>query len=142
MQIGELAAQTGTSTKTLRYYEDLGLLQRPARSASGYRVYDNAAVARIAFIRSGQALGLTLAEIRGLLAIRDDGRTPCSAATALLDDHLAELSKRIRDMQSLRRDLRLLRDRATSLDPTDCPPDSICHILNPAPCSCAKHGRA
>ncbi|MHB1166704.1 MAG: heavy metal-responsive transcriptional regulator [Candidatus Nanopelagicales bacterium] len=142
MRIGELAARAGTSTKALRYYEERGLLPRPARSAGGYRAYDDDAVARLAFIRSGQALGLTLAEIGGLLAIRDDGRAPCAAATDLLDDHLAELGRRIRGMQSLRRGLRHLRDRAASLDPADCPPDSVCHILNPAPCSCAEHASA
>lgn len=139
MQIGQLAAQTGTTTKTLRYYEGLGLIAQPARNRNGYRDYDDDAATRITFIRSGQALGLTLAEIRGLLAIREDGRTPCAAATSLLDDHLVELTTRIRDMQALRRDLRSLRDRAASLDATECLPDSVCHIINPGPCACAKH---
>lgn len=139
MRIGDLAARTTTTPKTLRFYEQSGLLPGPTRTGNGYRDYDEAAVTRVAFIRAGQAVGLTLAQIRGLLAVRDDGRAPCTAATDLIDNHLRELSTRIRDMQALRRDLQELRERARDLQDSDCAPDSVCHIINPGPCTCQAH---
>lgn len=142
MKISELATQTDTTAKTLRFYEQVGLLPEPARTDGGYRDYDVSATMRIGFIRSGQALGLTLAQIRDLLNIRDDGRAPCSAAAELLDNHIDELTIRIRDMQSLRRDLRDLRDRGQGLNDDDCLPDSVCHIINPEACTCGQHSAA
>ncbi|MBI1375971.1 MAG: MerR family DNA-binding protein [Frankiales bacterium] len=142
MKIGELAHRHGITAKTLRYYEEIGLVLAASRTSSGYRDYDQSSEARLTFIRSGQAIGLSLAEIRDLLAIRDDGRTPCAAATELLDDHLDQLTERIRDLQSLRRDLRELRARAVDLAAADCLPDTVCHIINPGPCTCSDHGRS
>src|SRR5260370_2130436 len=131
MKIGELAARTGTTTKTLRFYEQAGLLRQAARTASGYRDYDDTFPVRIQFIRSGQALGLTLAEIRTLVDIRDDGRAQCAAAMNLLDDQLADIATRIRNLKAMQRDLRGLRDLARHLDDSDCDPDSVCHVINP-----------
>jgi MerR family transcriptional regulator, copper efflux regulator len=65
MRIGELAAASGVSAKTIRYYEDIAVLDPPARTPSGYRDYTPEATERLAFIRSAQAVGLTLGEIRG-----------------------------------------------------------------------------
>ena len=73
MRIGELAEQAGTSTKAIRYYEQIGILTPPARTAAGYRTYDEAAMGRLSFVRAAQAVGLTLAEIRQIIAFRDDG---------------------------------------------------------------------
>jgi DNA-binding transcriptional MerR regulator len=139
MKIGELARRNGITAKTLRYYEEIGLVPVATRTAGGYRDYDLSSEVRLTFIRSGQAIGLTLAEICDLLTIRDDGRTPCAAATDLLDDHLAQLTERIRDLQALRRNLRELRARAMGFAAADCPPDTVCHILNPGPCTCPEH---
>jgi DNA-binding transcriptional MerR regulator len=87
MRIGELAEQAGISTKAIRYYEQIGILTSPARTASGYRAYDQSALGRLSFVRAAQALGLTLGEIRQIIAFRNDGITPvatsptcCSAA--------------------------------------------------------------
>jgi len=139
MKISELANRTGTTTKTLRFYEDAGVLLAPERAANGYRNYGDDTVTRVRFVKAGQAIGLTLAEIRDLLAIRDDGRAPCSAATALLDAQLAEITAQIRDLQTMKRDLTQLRDRARDLDPADCTPESVCHVINPGPCTCQEH---
>ena len=139
MKIGELANRTGTTTKTLRFYEDAGVLLAPERAANGYRTYQDSAVTRVQFVKAGQAVGLTLAEIRDLLAIRDDGRAPCSAATELLDAQLADITERIRELQTMKRDLTQLRDRARDLDPADCTPESVCHVINPGPCTCQEH---
>jgi len=71
MRIGQLAAQTGFSVRTIRFYEQSGLLPAPPRTEGGYRVYDQDAVARLRFVRSAQTLGLSLAEIAEVLRIRD-----------------------------------------------------------------------
>jgi MerR family copper efflux transcriptional regulator len=142
MKISELASRTGTTTKTLRFYEDAGLLPEPDRTPNGYRVYDDGAIVRVQFVKAGQGVGLTLAEIRNLLSIRDDGRAPCSAAIELLDRQLHDITRRINELQAMKRDLHQLRDRARGLDPADCTPESVCHIINPGPCECASTTRA
>lgn len=139
--IGTLARATGTTTKTLRFYEVAGLLTPPLRRDNGYRDYPDDAVHSVHFIRSGQAVGLTLAQIKELLALRRDGRAPCTAATELLDTRLAEISRKIDELDALRSDLQELKARAVGLDPADCDPDSICHIINPGICRCGQHTR-
>lgn len=139
MQISELATRSGTTTKTLRFYETAGLLPEPTRAPNGYRVYDGGAVTRVRFIKAGQALGLTLAELRRLLVIRDDGRAPCFAAMELLDAQLDAITTRIRALEQMKADLTELRQRAQDLDPARCAPDSVCHVINPGPCACAHH---
>lgn len=139
MRIGELANITSTTTKTLRFYEEAGLLTPPARSDNGYRDYPESAVHGVRFVRAGQAVGSSLAQIRELLALRHDGRPPCAAATQLLDNRIADISQKIDELEALQRDLRQLRSLADGLDPADCDPHSICHIINPEVCQCGRH---
>lgn len=129
MRIGELAEQAGISTKAIRYYEQVGILARPARTASGYRSYDQAALGRLGFVRAAQAVGLTLGEIRQVIAFRDNGQAPCQHVTDLLQRHAADLDRRIQELQQLRGELRQLATRATTLDPEQCPPERVCHII-------------
>ena len=77
MRIGELAAATGATTKTLRFYEESGLRPQTERAANGYRDYGPEALSRLDFIRRGRAAGLTLAQIREVIDIRDAGDAPC-----------------------------------------------------------------
>ncbi|MFV2038669.1 MAG: MerR family DNA-binding protein, partial [Acidimicrobiales bacterium] len=81
-------------TRTVRFYERRGLLPEPQRAANGYRVYDDATLSRLRFIRSTQAAGLTLAEIRSIIDIRDSGAAPCTHVDALLDAKLGEVRQR------------------------------------------------
>jgi DNA-binding transcriptional MerR regulator len=129
MRIGELASRSGLSTKTIRYYEDIGVVLPPRRSPSGYRDYDDAALDRLAFVRAAQAVGLTLGEIRSILALRDDGDTPCGHVLDLLRSRSAELDRRIAGLRALRGELRRLVERAEGLDPADCDPEGICHLI-------------
>jgi DNA-binding transcriptional MerR regulator len=129
MRIGELAEQAGISTKAIRYYEQVGILTPPARTASGYRAYDDTALGRLGFVRAAQAVGLTLGEIRQIIAFRDDGQAPCAHVTDLLRRHAAELDARIRELRQLRGELRQLAERAATLDPEQCPPERVCHII-------------
>jgi MerR family copper efflux transcriptional regulator len=100
MRIGELAEQAGISTKAIRYYEQIGILTPPARTSSGYRSYDQTALGRLGFVRAAQAVGLTLGEIRQIIAFRDDGQAPCAHVTDVLQRHAADLDARIRDSSS------------------------------------------
>ena len=129
MRIGELAEQAGISTKAIRYYEQVGILAPPARTPSGYRAYDEGALGRLGFVRAAQAVGLTLGEIRQVIAFRDNGQAPCAHVTDLLQRHAADLDRRIRDLQQLRGELEELAERATALDPEQCPPERVCHII-------------
>jgi MerR family copper efflux transcriptional regulator len=119
----------GISTKAIRYYEQIGILTPPARTASGYRSYDETALGRLSFVRAAQAVGLTLDEIRQVVAFRDGGQAPCAHVTELLQRHAVDLDARIRELQQLRGELRQLADRAATLIPERCPPERICHII-------------
>lgn len=129
MRIGEFADQAGISTKAIRYYEQIGILAPPARTPSGYRAYDHTALGRLEFVRAAQALGLTLGEIRQIIALRDHGHAPCTHVTTLLQSRAAELDRRIDQLQQLRGELLQLAERATTLDPRQCPPERVCHII-------------
>lgn len=129
MRIGELAGQTGIAASAVRYYEQLGLLPTPRRTASGYRSYSDDSVDRLAFIRSAQAVGLTLAEVGQVLGVRDAGEAPCRVVTDLIDRRHAEVRARIVELQALEQELTLLRERAESLEPRDCDPSGICHVI-------------
>jgi DNA-binding transcriptional MerR regulator len=127
--ISEVARRSGVPAKTLRYYEDIGLLDAPNRTQSGYRDYDEAIFARLAFIRSAQAIGLSLGEIRSIVALRDDGETPCGHVLELLRHRSTEIDHAIRDLRALKGELDRLVDRAQELDPTDCDPSRVCHLI-------------
>ncbi|MDP3984314.1 MAG: heavy metal-responsive transcriptional regulator [Acidimicrobiia bacterium] len=129
MKIGEIARKAGVATSAIRFYEDAGLLPEAARTASGYRAYGPDVLDRLAFIRAGQAVGLTLGQLREVLQIRDRGEAPCSHVAVLIDDRISDIDQRIEDLTWLRRDLVVLARVAQRINPTDCPPESVCRIL-------------
>lgn len=129
MRIGEVATACGLPARTLRFYERKGLLPEPDREVNGYRRYDSAVVERVGFIRNAQMSGLTLAEIRGVLDIRDCGSAPCGHVTDLLTAKHREIREQIEQLRALEADLRSLIDRSAQLDPADCGSVEICHIL-------------
>jgi DNA-binding transcriptional MerR regulator len=106
--IGQLAKESGTAPDTLRYYERLGLLSPAARSDSGYRHYDETAIERLAFIRRAQALGLSLAEVRDVVRIADQGTAPCAHVQAMLERHLNEVDARMAELRALRQTIEQL----------------------------------
>lgn len=129
MRIGELADSSGVTTKTIRYYEQIGVLGEPERTASGYRDYGEETVDRLAFVKAAQAVGLTLAEIREVLAFRDRGEAPCEHVYNLLGEHAEAIDEQMRDLEALRSELRKLARRARRLDPRDCDPSDVCHLI-------------
>lgn len=129
MLISEVAGRSGVSAKTLRYYEEVGLVDPPARSPSGYRSYDEDVLDRLRFIRSAQALGLSLGEIRSIVALRDRGEAPCGHVLGLLRHRTTEIERTIRELRSLKAELNQLVARAQSLDPAACEPRGVCHLI-------------
>lgn len=98
MTIGETARRAAVNLRTLRYYERIGVLAPSTRSAAGYRLYHAGDLARLIFIRRAHRLGLSLAAIGAILAVRDTGNAPCmhvrciaQARVREIDEHLAEL---------------------------------------------------
>ncbi|MEU0722805.1 heavy metal-responsive transcriptional regulator [Streptomyces sp. NPDC006140] len=129
MRIGDLAAVSGVTAKTLRFYEQAGLLPAPPRTAGGYRDYPEQTVQRLAFIRDAQGAGLSLAEIRSVLALRDAGASPCAHVTALVDRHLEDIDRRLAEFQATKAVLQGLAERAAVTDPADCTDAEVCRIL-------------
>ena len=129
MRIGELAEVAGTTSKTLRFYEDQGLLPPPERTLAGYRDYTPETAARIDFIHRGQAAGLSLAQIRQILDIRDHGQAPCEHVRELLDARLADIEQQIAHLVELRDTIATLRDNASDPEPDTCSPDRVCRYL-------------
>lgn len=129
MKIGELAAAVGTTTKTIRFYESIGLLDEPARTPSGYRDYDEVAVERLGFVKQAQSTGLTLDEIGSILEIKDRGGRSCEHTRDLLSRHLDALDERIEELHRARIELRRMFDRAAALDPGDCDDPNRCQVI-------------
>jgi MerR family Zn(II)-responsive transcriptional regulator of zntA len=129
MRIGEVAAAAGTTTKTLRFYEDEGLLPAVDRTLGGYREYAPEVLRRLDFIRRGRTAGLTLAQIRAVLDIRDGGVAPCQHVSDLLSSRLLGLDRQIAALHALRQTVAGLRDRAAAADPGTCAPDQVCRYV-------------
>lgn len=103
---GKLAAQTGCNIETIRYYEVIGLIPAPARTASGYRNYDDEHVRRLNFIQRAKALGFSSDKIQGLLRLTDPGEDHTRAdVKALTQAHIDAVAVKIRDLQKIKRRL-------------------------------------
>ena len=131
MRIGEIAERSGVSAKAIRYYEEVGILPVAARAPNGYREYTESTLDRLEFVRAAQACGFTLGEIRGIVAFRDRGEAPCGHVRELVDRRVAEVDRRIAELQRMRADLAVLARRARDLDPAECLPADVCHIIGP-----------
>lgn len=129
VRIGELATQTGASPKTIRYYEQIGLLPAPPRTPSGYRDYSADAASRLGFVRAAQSVGLTLGEIREVLAFRDRGEPPCAHVQQLIEQHAADLRARIAALTAMRAELEHLAQRARATPDTAATDAVYCHII-------------
>lgn len=113
MQIGDLARGTGTKVVTIRYYEKIGLLREPERSAGNYRSYAPDALDRLRFIRRCRELGFSLDQIRDLLALSSDTEQSCAEVDEIVAVHVAEVEKKIADLQALAQQLRSISASCT-----------------------------
>jgi MerR family transcriptional regulator, Zn(II)-responsive regulator of zntA len=132
-RIGEFAADLGINPKTIRYYEEIGLLPPPMRSPSGYRQYSAVDAERLRFITKAKAIGLTLREIREILALRDGGEEPCPHLGQLLDRKLAAVDVHLRLLTEMRAELLALQ---AEMAVTACSSTAICGPIErhqPAP---------
>lgn len=110
LSVAALADLVGTSPHTIRYYERVGLLPAPARTAAEHRRYDGTAVDRLRFIFGAQRLGLRLREIKTLLEVRDTGQCPCAPAEVLLHQHIDEVDRELARLTALRAELTAMAD--------------------------------
>ena len=130
MFIHELAQQTGVTAKAIRYYESIGLLPPPQRAENNYRLYSQAAVERLRFIAAARALDFSLADIAEFLEARDKNQLPCHRVLDSLDQHLAEIDRRIADLLALRETLTGIRREARNLPPDNkCNEQCVCYLL-------------
>ncbi len=104
-QIGSIAKESGVPIKTIRYYEELGLLQSIGRTEGGYRLFSADVLSRLSFIKRAQSLGLSLSEIKDFLDVHDQGDLPCSHVRIKLQDKIAAIDRQIQQLQILKSEL-------------------------------------
>lgn len=121
MTITQLARKAGVGTDTVRYYEKRGLLPKPPRRPSGYRIYDEEALRLLNFIRRAQTLGFSLQEIAELLALRRIPASACREVQAVAETKLRNVETKIRDLQGVRRALHMLHDSCQRTKTPSCP---------------------
>ena len=105
LKIGEVARLSGIGIEALRFYERSGLLGRPGRTASGYRVYDRAVLQRLDFIKRSQILGFSLDEIKRIIADKEAGKSPCHEVREIVRRRLGELDEKLNEMRRHRKEL-------------------------------------
>ena len=128
-RIGEAARRSGVSAANIRYYEREGLLQPQARGDNDYRLYSEADVHRLRFVRQCRAMDMSLDEVRTLLGLDLNNKADCATASAALDEHLGHVRQRLTELRALEKDLLALRQRCDGSD-------DHCHIIE------ALHQRA
>src|SRR6186997_414761 len=105
LNIGEAAESSGVSAKMIRHYEEIGLVPKPGRTQAGYRVYREADVHRLRFVRRARDLGFSMKEIERLLGLWNNRRRASSEVKRLATQHIADLDRRIAELQAMRRTL-------------------------------------
>ncbi len=128
MQIGEASRETGVPPKTLRYYEDIGLVQ-PERTESGYRLYGSRELERIHFVLRAKQLGFTLNQISDVMALREDDIEPCEHVASLIESRLAEIETRMRNLAEMKIELEAVRDSNADGSAGPCR-GTVCHLLD------------
>jgi MerR family mercuric resistance operon transcriptional regulator len=121
LTIGKLAEATGVNLETIRYYERIGLMPRPARTAGGYRSYEPEHVGRLNFIRRSRELGFTLDGVRGLLRLVDGHRYTCAQIHEITARHAGDIRRKIADLRRLERVLTGMAARCEGGQVPECP---------------------
>jgi Cu(I)-responsive transcriptional regulator len=121
MNIGEAADKAGVTPKMVRHYESLGLLPKVHRTESGYRVYGQAEVHTLRFIKRSRDLGFSMAEIAELLKLWQDRRRPSSNVKKVAAAHVEELDRKIKELEAMRETLKHLIHCCHGDDRPDCP---------------------
>ena len=121
MNIGEAAAASGVTAKMIRYYESINLTPAARRSGNGYRVYAEADVHTLAFIRRARTLGFSVRQIEALVGLWQNKDRASSEVKAIAEDHIASLNTKIEELQSMARTLEHLAHSCQGNDRPDCP---------------------
>ncbi|HMN14205.1 MAG: heavy metal-responsive transcriptional regulator [Anaerolineaceae bacterium] len=129
LRISELSEQTDVPSKTIRYYEEIGLLPKPPRTANGYRVYSQDDVDRLQFIRRARALDFALDEIAEILAFRERNEPPCAHVMDLICHQIDAIESRIRDFERIRDELKALHEAGQDLPEDVRMRTCICHLV-------------
>lgn len=129
-QIGLVAKESGIPIKTIRYYEELGLLKASDRTEGGFRLFNCDVFARLNFIKRAQSLGLSLSEIKEFLDVHDQGELPCDHIEVKLKDKIAAINQQIKELQVLKLELEGLLSGWETVPKT--PEKTICPIIERA----------
>ena len=121
LSIGSLSQQSGVNIETIRYYEKIGVMPEPERTAGGYRIYGPEHVKRLHFVRRGRELGFSLDELRGLLLLVDGHSYTCAEVHALTVEHLKDVRQKIADLRRLARVMSDMAARCTGDRVPECP---------------------
>lgn len=121
MNIGDAAKQAGVPAKTIRYYDEIGLIAPSARGGNGYRDYDENAVESLRFVRHARGLGFSVEDCRALLSLYRDRNRASGDVKALAGRHLRHIDEKIAELESMKRTLETLMARCHGDDRPDCP---------------------
>lgn len=127
--IGDMGKATGTKIETIRYYEKIGLLPKPARTTGNYRDYGQVELGRLSFIRRARDLGFSLDQVRALLGISGDRSCDCAGIDRIAKEHLLEVDRKLADLAALRKELKAVIDSCDGGIVADC---RIIEALGPA----------
>lgn len=131
MQIRELAKQSGLSERTIRYYEEIGLLPAPSRTENNYRQYDEQDVGRLRLVAGARRLDLSLEEIREILDLRDHREAPCRVLLERLEHKADEIAERILALKQMERELRQLHKLGLTFPTDDVDGKAcVCHLVS------------
>ena len=126
-QIGIVAKESGVPIKTIRYYEELGLLHASARTEGGFRLFNSDVLSRLHFIKRAQSLGLSLSEIKEFLQVHDQGNLPCDRIKSKLQDKVVTIGKQIQELLIFKKELENLLSGWEAV--TENPENTICPII-------------
>lgn len=121
LQRAELARNTGCNLETIRYYEKIGTMPHPPRTASGYRIYDDGHVYRLRFILRARELGFAIEQIRGLLELVDGGTQTCAEVKERTQRHLADVRAKIADLRRIEKVLATTAAQCSGDEVPECP---------------------
>jgi MerR family transcriptional regulator, copper efflux regulator len=134
MKIQEFAQLTGLTTKTIRYYESIGILPSPSRAPNGYRDYSEKDLERAQFVAGIRSLDLSLDEIAEILAMRDRREAPCRTLLDRIEQKADQIEERIRGLRQMEIDLRQLHDLGLTFPTDDVDgKNCICHLVSERP---------
>ena len=126
-QIGSVAKESGVPIKTIRYYEELGLLKASGRTEGGFRLFNSDVFVRLHFITRAQSLGLSLSEIKEFLAVHEQGDLPCDRIKVKLNEKIGQIDRQIQELQVLKLELVGLLSGWETIPET--PEATICPII-------------